>query len=133
MEWPAQVQAVVAVIALVVAIFGFALVIRQLRLLKGTLRSDTNARLSEQSITILAYIADRPYLYDYLYASKPFNETDEHRVHGLVESTLDDLEPEVRERWVRSIMDTLAKSPALCDFISKYRVWYPKKLVDRMS
>jgi hypothetical protein len=46
-----------------------------------------------------------------------------------VVSTLDDLDPEVRDRWTRFITDTLANSPALRDFIQKYRSWYPAELI----
>jgi hypothetical protein len=145
MDWPAKVQAIAGVLSLLSLLFGFVLVVWQLSLLKRTLRSDTNARLSEQSLAILAYMADRPHLYDYLYASKPLGESDECRVQvlclcemvanysGLVVSIMDDLDADVRARWRSFITDTLASSPALRDFIQKYRSWYPSQLVDLLK
>jgi len=119
MNWPATVQAIAAAVTALVSIVGFVMVITQLILLKRATKSDTNGRLSEQSLEIIAYIADHPYLYDYLYASKPLSEADNHKVEvlclcemvanycGFVVATLKDIDYKSRDRWLRFITDTL--------------------------
>jgi hypothetical protein len=141
MDWPAETQAITSILGLMVTSFGFLFLSRQITLLKKAIVSDTNGRLSDQSITILNFIADKPYLYDYFYHSKPLGSADEHVIEVLcacemianyadmVALSLPDIPVLVRSRWTRFITDTLASSPALRDFIAQHRLWYSDELL----
>jgi hypothetical protein len=67
----------------VAAVVGFGFIIINICVLNRTLRSNINGNLLQQSIGILKYIADKPYLYDYLYSDKSLSDTDPHKVEVL--------------------------------------------------
>lgn len=140
-NWAEQVLAITATITLLVTMVGFVFIARQITLLKRAAQSDANGRLSEQSLSILGFIADHPHVYDYLYASKPLHSLDEHRVDvlcacemianyaDLVVCTLSDIAPATRSRWTRFITDTSASSPAFKEFMTNHRLWYSDALL----
>ena len=141
MEWPSELEAISTTLIFLATAVGFVFVVRQIRLLERTIKADANGRLSDQSIPILSFIANKPHLYEYFYASKPLVVDDPNRVEvvcvcemianysDLVVSTLPDLEPRVRQRWVRFITDTAANSPAFREHMVRHRLWYSDELL----
>lgn len=141
MMWTDVVQAVAAVGTLLATMFGFVYVARQIKLVRRGLNAQANAGLSEQSLSILSFIAEHPETYDYLYNNKRLIEGDANAVAvqclcemvanycDLVVAMLPDLAPEVVERWKRFIIDTASCSPALRNHLNHHRLWYSDELL----
>lgn len=141
MNW-SEVQAWAGIAAVVVTITGFGLVFRQIALVRRTLNSQANAVLSDQSLSILQFIAANPETYDYLYNSKPLTSSDPNFVvvrclcemvanyADMVVAMMPDLHPDVAKRWERFITDTVSCSPALRDHFRDHRLWYSDEVLD---
>lgn len=135
MDWT-QVQAWTGIAALIITIVGFWFVFRQIALVRRTLNAQANAVLSEQSLSILQFIAANPETYDYLYNSKPLTSGDPNAVavrclcemvanySDMVVAMMPDLHQDVAKRWERFITDSLSCSPALRDHFREHRLWY---------
>lgn len=141
MAWTDSVQAITAVGTLLATGFGFVYVVRQIRLVRRSLLAQGNTGLSEQSLTIMSFIAEHPATYDYLYNNKRLTDGDRHRVQVLclcemvanycdmTVAVLPDLDPTVAERWRRFITDTLSCSPTLREHLQQRRLWYSDDLL----
>jgi hypothetical protein len=137
-----EVEALAAVATTAVTAFGLFFVWLQVRAVQRTVRSDTNARFCEQSLTIMSFIADRPHLYPYFYDSKQLGEDDPYRVDvlclaemmanyaDLVLGNLSDVEKSVRDRWTSYVRGSISSSPVLTSFIAERQSWYSKCLVE---
>jgi hypothetical protein len=135
MIW-SELEAISTLLIFLATAGGFGFVYRQIRILERTIKLDADGRLSEQSLSILSFIADRPHLYEYFYASKRLDENDPQRAEvacvcemianysDLVVAALPNLKPDVRKRWECFIIDTAANSPSLREHVSRYRQWY---------
>jgi hypothetical protein len=142
LHWTDVVEAIASGATVLVTLVGFLLVVHQIRLVKRSLQSDTNGRFCEQSLTIMAFMAERPYLYDYFYERKELVENDDNRIEvlcatemmanyaDLVVCNLSDVDRPVRERWHSFVADALANSPVLRGFIVERRRWYSDGLVE---
>lgn len=139
--WTDVTQAVTAVATLIVTAIGFVLVLWQIGLVRRSLLTQANSVLSEQSLTILQFVADHPETYDYLYHNKVLSPRDPNAVAvrslcemvanyaDLTVAMLPDLRPDVAERWTRFITDTASCSPALREHFQTHRLWYSDDLL----
>lgn len=141
MKWTDAAEAIAAMGTLVVTIIGFVLIIRQIRLVRRSLLTQANAVLSEQSLTILDFVAAHPATYDYIYRNKALQSGDPHEVAvrcacemianycDLTVAMLPDLPPAVAERWTRFITDTASCCPTLREHFAEHRLWYSDDLL----
>lgn len=72
------------VLTLLVAVTGFALILRQRRFQSMGLRGEAFTVLTGLSLVVMKYIADNPELYKYFYESKELQDDDVNRVKFCV-------------------------------------------------
>jgi len=140
-KWTDIMQALVGIGTLLVTIAGFLFVIRQVKQIERTIRSDTNASLCAQSIDILSEMAKCPEGYSCFYDNAPLPSDNKLRVEVLcicemianyldhVALQHDNLPKPVWERWSCFIRDTLAGSQVIQEHFRKYRNWYSQEIL----
>lgn len=139
-DWTAVTMAVTSILALLITGLGLLAVYVQIRKLKEAVWGDTHAKLCEQSLDVLRFIAERPATYAYFYHGKALEAGDPNEVEVLLtcEAVANYLEHIVLQRenlpegqwttWRAFVKSTYDSSPALRAFLSRHPVWYAKEL-----
>ena len=139
-KWTDAAQAIAACGSLLVTLFGFLFVLRQLRQVERNIRGETNASLCHQSIEILKAMMSRQECYPFFYDNKPLPEDHPHRVEilcltemianylDLVALQKDNLPPTAWTGWHKFILDTLQMSPVVREHLTKYGAWCSTEL-----
>lgn len=135
----------IGAVASIFTVLGVGLVIVQMFMLRKAVRRDASARLSEQSLSILAFIGERPDLYPYLYQAKPHGTLSSDKQAALfcvcemianyAEMMIEEFgafETPEQKCWRAFFFDTLAKSPAFREFLARHSHWYSSRLNDEV-
>jgi hypothetical protein len=132
-SWPAVVQAVAAVAAVVVSAVGFVLVWLQLQGLKKTSQSEAHGKVYAADAEILKLFMARPHLRPYFYDNVKIDpsDVDAGRVDTIAELfcchlehvmlQLDNLPSAVRQSWVDYARWLHRSSPAIREYYAELR------------
>jgi hypothetical protein len=66
-NWAEIIQAIASLATMLVAAGGICFVSRQIKQVERSIRSNTNERLTGESLEILRFLAEHPETYDYFY------------------------------------------------------------------
>lgn len=133
-------QVVLSGLGLIINLFGFIFVIRQIKQQALATRGETYTSLCGLSYDILRMIADKPYLYPYFYERRALEQGYEHRVDVLmccemianyIDNTLTQKEnmPEsVFQKWLVFTRQSIEMSVVLHDFFDSYAEWYDPQI-----
>jgi hypothetical protein len=139
-KWTDIVQALAACGALVVAVVGLRLVLRQLRQVERTIRGNTYATLCQQSLEILKSIESQPESYAYFYDNRPLAENDSRRIEILCVTEMianyldmvalqrENMPSQVWKYWKNFIVDTVRRSEVVRNHLKNFANWYSEEL-----
>jgi hypothetical protein len=139
--WTEVVQALGSAAALLVAIFGFGLLIHQIRQLERAIRGDTHAQLYEKAFQIMTLLAAHPDLRPYFYGNKVLRGKDPKQNEVMCAAEIvanfmefvalqrQNLPKSVWERWATYIKDRYHTSKVLRDYFVVNRNWYADEIL----
>lgn len=128
----------IAIVGILVNIFGFLFVSRQIRMQALATRGETYTSLCGLSYDILRLITEKPFLYDYVYQGKRLSPTvaDEERVQVLICVEMianycdnvalqrENIPDATWQRWRTFIKEQVQSSPELNRFLRQLEGWY---------
>jgi hypothetical protein len=138
--WTDVAQALATIAAVLIALFGFPLLIFQIKQLERSIRGDTHEKLYNQSLEIMNFLFQYPSLRPYVYEGKELEANDIERGHvdTLMEMLGDYLEHillqmpnlpgDIRPYWKNYVRDMLRSSPELQRYLHIRRQWYSEEL-----
>jgi len=128
---------------ILINLFGFIFVIRQIKQQALATRGETYTSLCGLSYEILKMIADKPHLYPYFYENKDLDEgqaSQEVRVEVLMccemianycDNTLtqkENMPIAVYQKWQKFIEQQISMSSVLLNFFLEYPEWYDPEI-----
>jgi hypothetical protein len=133
----------ISLAGILVNVFGFFFVIRQIRMQALATRGETYTSLCGLSYDILQMIADKPMLYDYVYGSRRLNEhcPAEKRVPVLICCEMianycdnvalqrENIPDAIWQRWRTFIREQIVTCPELYSFLRANTAWYSPDLI----
>ncbi len=136
-------EILIALVGIGVNVFGFYLVLKQVRQQALATRGDTYTNLCGLSYDILRLIADQPYLYDYVYNDKRISSQTpgSERVQVLICCEMianycdnvalqrENIPDAIWQRWRTFIREQVAASGELNVFLRQNASWYSPDLV----
>jgi len=131
-------ETLVGLVGILVNVLGFFMVTRQMRMQALATRGETYTSLCGLSYDILKMIADRPFLFAYVYENKRLTpETaDSERVQVLICCEMianycdnvvlqrENIPVKVWLQWRRFIKEQFSASAELTVFVRQYEGWY---------
>jgi hypothetical protein len=138
-NWAEILQAIASVGTLLVATGGICFVLRQIKQVERSIRSNTNERLTSESLEILRFLAEHPETYDYFYNGKePTRDVDNmlkyatemivnYMEHVVLQK--ETLPEDVQKSWDVFVQDTYARSPLVREHLRQFRNWYQPSLL----
>ena len=131
------------VAGIIINLFGFIFVIRQIKQQALATRGETYTSLCGLSYEILKMIADKPYLYPYFYINKELDEeqtSHEVRVEVMMccemianycDNALtqkENMPLGVYQKWQKFIEQQISMSSVLLNFFLEYPEWYDPEI-----
>jgi hypothetical protein len=138
-NWAEIVQAIASLTTMIVATGGICFVSRQIKQVERSIRSNTNERLTSESLEILRFLAEHPDTYDYFYSGKePTGEVDNtlkyaaemiinYMEHVVLQK--ETLPENVQKSWDVFVQDTYARSPLVREHLRRFKDWYQPSLL----
>lgn len=132
-SWPAVVQAVASVAAVVVAVVGFIFLWGQVQGVKRTIQSEASGKVYAADFEILAIFVDKPHLRSYFYKNVEvvIDSPDVGAVETIAELfcchfeqvmlQLDHLPSRIRQSWIDYGRYMYRSSPAMRDTYFEFR------------
>lgn len=140
-NWADVTVALTSVGSFLITGIGLYAVFIQIRKLRLALWSDTQARLCDQTLEVIRFLAERPETYDYFYRNKPLEENDPNEAYilysaealatlmehlTLQKSNVPELQWAV---WERFIVSQYKNSSVIQNFLQSNRDWYSNELL----
>jgi hypothetical protein len=138
-NWAEILQAIASVGTLLVAAGGICFVLRQIKQVEHSIQSNTNERLTNESLEILRFLAEHPETYDYFYNGKePMGDVNNmlkyatemivnYMEHVVLQK--ETLPEDVQRSWDVFVQDTYARSPLVREHLRQFRNWYQPSLL----
>jgi hypothetical protein len=138
-NWAEKIQAIASLATMVVAAGGICFVLRQIKQVERSIRSNTNERLTGESLEILRFLAEHPETYDYFYNGKePTGDADNmlkyatemivnYMEHVVLQK--ETLPEDVQKSWDVFVQDTYSRSPLVREHLRQFRNWYQPSLL----
>lgn len=132
-SWPAVVQAVASVAAVVVAVFGFIFLWSQIQGVKRTIQCEASGKVYAEDFDILVIFVDKPHLRPYFYKNVEvgIDSPDIEAVETIAELfcchfeqvmlQLDNLPSQIRQSWIGYGRYIYRSSPAIRDTYFEFR------------
>jgi hypothetical protein len=138
-NWAEIVQAIAAVLTLIVTAGGIFFIWTQIRQVERSISSSTNERLTSESFEILRFLAQTPTTYDYFYNGKTPATDDDNSLKYATEMIvnymehivvqMDTLPKDAQRRWTEFVKDTYSRSPLVRAHLRKFKEWYAPELL----
>lgn len=139
-----------SLLGLLVAIIGFYFIVRQIKQVNSSIKSNTNNSLYSLTIDINKFLIENPNLRPYFYGDAEgkqldydFNHPHFHQIETLADIYItfweyifeerNNLGEELFRTWEKWIQDIYNKSPAIQKHIRTSKKWYKKSFVQSLS